>query len=132
MARFVGIVATIGALALAGVATHASAQAKIKAPATTSTALDFTDQNAWGPAAGDKSLQWNGKGRWGLKLDFDQPTQRDVQWKDVDAGVAFKINRSLQVSAAVNVGGATSTPPTRLSPDEKPQPKVRLQTTFRF
>lgn len=122
------MIATIGALALAGVASDAYAQTRVKpAPVPAFT----IDQNAWASPAGDKTLQWNGKGRWGLKLDYDQPTQRDAQPKDFDAGVAFKVTRRLQVSGSVNLD--TGSPvPSHVSPDEKPQPRVRLETTFRF
>ena len=121
MSRFLGMIAVIGALAVAGVATDASAQSKLKKPDTSTYSFD---QNAWGSAAGDKALQWNGKGRWGLKLDYDQPTQRDVQWKDVDAGLAFRINRHLQIAGTLNLD-TSQTLPTRASPDEKPQPRVQ-------
>ena len=129
MSRVFGMIAAVGVLALAGAATDALAQTKIKPAPAASTAFS-NDQNAWGPSAGDKALQWNGKGRWGLKLDYDQPTQRSVQWKDVDAGVAFKATKHFQLSATVNFNDGSF--PHTVSPDEKPQPRVRLESTFRF
>lgn len=129
MRRVLGILAAAGTLALAGVATGAHAQsAQSKAQGQT---YSLQQQDVWSNGAASRSLQWNGKGRWGLKLDYQQPTNRDLQWNDVDAGVNFKLNSRLRLGAAVNVGQGGDQP-RMVTPDEKPQPRVRLETLFRF
>jgi hypothetical protein len=129
MRRFFGMVATMGALALAGAATGAYAQTVQTKAAATSQGYDLN--GAWTPAAKAHSLQWNGKGRWGLKLDYQQPTSRDVQWHDVDLGIAFKPSSRVRFGAAINVGPSADQP-RMVTPDEKPQPRVRLETLFRY
>jgi hypothetical protein len=125
MVRTSGVIAGLVAIALGGVSTAAYAQTKNQpAPAAAS------DQGAWSLNAGRKSLQWQDNGRWGLKLDFQTPSTRQTEWKDVNAGVNYKFSPRLDVGASVNLGAQT--PPTRFAPDEKPQPRVRLETTFRF
>jgi hypothetical protein len=128
MGRGFGIVATVIALASAGVAGTAYAQSTGRqAPQTQA----FTvDPNVWQPANQTKSLQWNGNGRWGLKLDYQQPSNRDLQGRDVDVGASYRVNRRLRVVGSVNVGDDTA--PRFAGPDERPQPRVRLETLFRF
>jgi hypothetical protein len=75
-------------------------------------------------------MQWNGKGRWGLNLNFDEPTTREMQGKDVAVGPTYKLTRRLQIRSQVNLGDESST--RILSPNDKPQPRVRLETLFRF
>lgn len=129
MGRMARMAAVVAALATASVAAQAHAQAaKPKARADNAAAF-ASDQNAWAPKA--KSLQWNGAGRWALKLDVDQPATRDVEWKDVEAGAYFRLTPSLRVGGSVGLDGSKGEP-RRVTPDEKPQPRVRLETTFRF
>lgn len=138
MGKVLGMVVAAATLALAGVATDAHAQSKPKpAPAqakrlkpdTTFQAPAFVGDQS-GPAGQRKSLSWNADGRWGLKLDYEQPQQRDVQWKDVETGAYFKLTPSVRLGASVGLGQQGE--PRRVSPDDKPQPRVRLETTFRF
>jgi hypothetical protein len=131
MGRGFGIVAVVSTLALAGVASHAYAQSTVKQAPQTSQAFTV-DPSIWqsGPAAGGRSLQWNGNGRWGLKLDYSQPTTRDMQAKDVDVGTFYRVNKRLRIAGSVNVGDGSA--PRMVTPDEKPQPRVRLETLFRF
>jgi hypothetical protein len=126
MLRTSGITAGLVAIALGGVATAAHAQTKTQqAPAAAA------DQAGWNLNSGRKSLQWHDDGRWGLKLDVvQQPSTRELQWKDVEAGVNYKLTSRLGFGAAVNLGDQH--PPSRFMPDEKPQPRVRLETTFKF
>jgi hypothetical protein len=135
MKRFTGIAATVVALAFAGVAVDAQAQTRPAAKARPSLPAaqpaPAPASNDWGPAARRRSLELNGQGRWGLKLDYEQPTTRDTQWRDVEAGAYFRLSPSLRVGGSVGLGNG-QTPPRRVTEDEKPQPRVRLETTFRF
>ena len=134
MARIRVLVATVVALAFAGVAVDAHAQtrpAKPRARLEAVTPAPAPSANDWGPAARRRSLELNTDGRWGLKLDYEQPATRDLQWRDVEAGAYFRLNRSLRVGGAVGLGSQPATP-NRVTGDEHPQPRVRLETTFRF
>lgn len=129
MNKVSGIAAALVALALAGVSVDAHAQtrsakpkAQVNAPAAA--------PNDWGPNSRRKSLEFNTDGRWGLKLDYEQPNSREMQWQDVEAGAYFRLSPSLRVGGSVGLGDQN--PPRRLTDDEKPQPRVRLETTFRF
>lgn len=134
MKRFSGIVAAVAALAIAGVATQAHAQTrapakpKPRAEITASNPIDTS--NDWGPAARRRSLELSTEGRWGLKLDYDQPTTRDTEWRDVEAGAYFRLTPSVRIGGSVGLGDQS--PPRRVTDDERPQPRVRLETTFRF
>ncbi|NEX91541.1 NtrZ family periplasmic regulatory protein [Caulobacter sp. 17J65-9] len=132
MGRMARMAAVVAALAMASVAAQAHAQTakpkpRAEAPAATAFA---SDQNSWAPKP-RKSLQWAGGGRWALNLDVDQPSTRDVEWKDVEAGASIRITPSLRLGGSVGLG-ASNEDPRRVTPDEKPQPRVRLETTFRF
>ena len=86
------------------------------------------DKNLWGGQTKHRSLQWNDKARWGLKLDLNQPTGRDLQLKDIQAGAFYRLTPSLQVGGAVALGGST-----RLTPATAPEntaPRARPQTAF--
>jgi hypothetical protein len=121
MGRKTGVIAGLIAGALVSVATGAHAQSKPQqAPAAERANL----------TGGRKAMQWQDNGRWGLKLDFQQPTTRPTELKDVNAGLSYKLSPRFEVGGTVNLGAQT--PPTKFTPDEKPQPRVRLETTFRF
>jgi hypothetical protein len=134
MKRLKVIAATVVALAFAGVAVDAQAQtrpAKPRARLEIATASPAASANDWGPQTRRRSLELNSDGRWALKLDYEQPTTRDMQWRDVEAGAYYRINPSLRVGGAVGLGSTNQTP-NRINEDERPAPRVRLETTFRF
>lgn len=88
------------------------------------------DKNLWGGQTTRRSLQWNDKARWGLKLDLNQPARRDLQLKDIQAGAFYRLTPSLQVGGAVSLGDSA-----RLTRDTAPEdqaPRVRLETAFKF
>lgn len=88
------------------------------------------DKNLWGGQTKRRSLQWNDKARWGLKLDLNQPSGRDLQLKDIQAGAFYRLTPSLQVGGAVSLGDSA-----RLTRDTAPEdqaPRVRLETAFKF
>lgn len=125
MAKIHGIVAAVGALALASVAASAHAEGK-----TQSAPQAFTvDPSVWQPNS-SRTMQWNGKGRWGLNLDVQQPMTREMNGGDVNVGPTYKLTRRLQIRSQVNLGDGSA--PRVITPDAKPQPRVRLETLFRF
>ena len=106
-------------------------------PLKADAAVTLTDRNQWGPQSVHKSFQWDaGKGRWGVKLDFDQPSSGSVAWQDVKAGAYFNVTPSISVGGAVQMRD-----PSTLSNQANPQgpvnvppsaPRVRLETQFKF
>lgn len=77
-----------------------------------------------------RSLQWDAKGRWGFRLDMNEPVNRERAWKDVQAGAYFKITPSLRVGGTLGLG-ARDAPREPVTPPDA-QPRVRLETSFKF
>ncbi|HEY3812132.1 MAG TPA: hypothetical protein VGL66_02820 [Caulobacteraceae bacterium] len=131
MGRGFGIAATVFALAFASVAVSAHAQSAGKQGQQTQA---FTvDPSVWQPAGAagaTRSLQWNGNGRWGLNLDYQNPTTRGLTGSDVYVGPSYRVTRRLHIVGSVNVGDDAA--PRFATPDQRPQPRVRLESIFRF
>ena len=84
-------------------------------------------------APGAKSLKWDArKGRWGLTFNLEQPDTRDVKWNDVEAGAYYRITPSLRVGGAVALGEKDVAPEYKRTRPEAGQPRVRLETAFKF
>jgi hypothetical protein len=113
---------------------HAAPAAKAPpAPAATFTARDAfaPDLNQWGPQQSHRALQWdNRKGKWGLKLDYDQSTIRDMGWNDMQAGAYYKVTPSLRVGGAVSMTSPQQNISPKLAQDKAPG--VKLETAFKF
>jgi hypothetical protein len=89
------------------------------------------DQNHWTPQPTQKSLFWDQKGHWGLKLDLSQPVGRDMQLGDVQAGAYFHITPSIRVGGAVALGDNSALDRTTVLPQNQ-TPRVKLETNFKF
>ena len=85
----------------------------------------------WGLQTPRKSLQWDDKGRWGVNLNVDQPVDREVKAKDIEAGAFFRIAPSLRVGGSVRLGDKMAKPE-KITPEDREAPRVRLETKFRF
>lgn len=126
MVKRVHLAATAAALLMGAAATGAHA-ADLTRPRT-----DFAGDGGApliAPAP-HKSVQWDNKGRWGLRLDMNQPANRDPNWQDVQAGAFFRITPSMQVGGTVSVGNRFAQQQ-QLTPQDA-SPKVHLETAFRF
>lgn len=124
------IATILGAAALFGAAAGAAHAAD--APAKP---MDFTvrpDASAADPA-GTKTLRFDARhGRWGVTLNMQQPDTRESTWNDVQAGAYFHITPSLRVGGAVALGDQQpQTGANKMNPDQG-QPRVRLETQFKF
>ena len=134
VSRGVTLKAVATAAILVGSASTAHAQSisqSASRPSTTdfSVRSDFAKQSPLGPG---QTLQFDAeKGRWGLKLDLDQPAYREMQLKDVQAGAYFKLTPNVRVGASAGVAGQSDLAPERRSP-VGPTPRVRLETAFKF
>jgi hypothetical protein len=126
MGRAGPLAASMTALLLAGMAS--AAQAETPRPGLN---LNNTSDSPWDLNAPHKTLQLDTKGRWGLRLDVDRPTNRDMNFGDVSAGAFFKITPSLRIGGTVGVGNnyVPQNQP-KLAPD--PGARVRVETKFQF
>ena len=128
--------AALGALALMSVssAVYASTTSQSTVPPKMS---DFSqpDPNA-NPSAPNivptphKTYQLDVKGRWGVKLDLEEPTNRATDWKDVQAGAYFNLSKSIRVGGSVGLGDKFAQPQ-HLTPEDT-APRVHLETAFKF
>ncbi|MDB5492683.1 MAG: hypothetical protein JWP86_20 [Phenylobacterium sp.] len=127
-ARHIAVV--LGAAALLGGAAGAAQAAD--APAK---GMDFTVRPdlVSSPVAGPKAVNLDARrGRWGVTLNLQQPDTRESTWNDVQAGAYYRITPSLRVGGAVALGDQQLQPgPKKLTPDGG-QPRVRLETQFKF
>ena len=89
------------------------------------------DEGRWGLQTPKKTLQWNDKGRWGVNLEVDQPVDRDVKPKDIEAGAFFRIAPSVRVGGAVRLGDKMAYPE-KITPQDREASRVRIETKFRF
>jgi hypothetical protein len=80
-------------------------------------------------------FQFDLKGKWGLKFDVNQAESRPSGFNDVDAGAFYKLTPSLRVGGTVGFGEKTEAfkpETTGRNQNAKTQPRVRLETTFKF
>jgi hypothetical protein len=115
----------VAALLLLGVATVARAEG----PPT-------QNPNAILPAgtgaAPHKSLQLDASGRWSLRLDMDPPVgEQTGGLKDMQAGAFFHITPSVRIGGSVGLGDRQADAQ-RLLPQDANEPRVHLETKFKF
>ncbi len=78
-----------------------------------------------------RTLQLDSKGRWGVRLDVEQPPGRPSDWQDVQAGAYVSLGSRVRVGGTVGFGDKFSNPQ-RITPQDAAQPRVRLETQFKF
>ena len=122
------IAAALGAAGLLGLAGAAHAADAPKS-------VDFTvhAEPAAMPISGARNVAFDARrGRWGVTLNMQQPDSRASTANDIQAGAYYRITPSLRVGGAVAFGDQQVVPgPKKLTPDEG-QPRVRLETKFKF
>jgi hypothetical protein len=120
--------------AMIAVAALASAAASSAWAADKGKAVDFTVRSEPASAAPEsgRTLKWDAsKGRWGVTVNLQQPSERPSTMNDVQAGAYFRITPSLRVGGSVALGDQELTP--RANPARPADaPKVRLETNFKF
>ncbi len=123
------IMSLIGAALIVGAA--ASAHAETGKAAVTTDFTVRTDTSAIAP--GSKTLKWDArKGRWGVTLNVQEPTERDAQWNNVQAGAYFRVTPSLRIGGAVALGEQEVLPAYKKTVPQDAAPRVRLETAFKF
>ncbi|MCR5878136.1 NtrZ family periplasmic regulatory protein [Phenylobacterium sp. J367] len=84
------------------------------------------------PNAG-QTMKWDvQKRRWGLTFNLEQPTARPSTLNDVEAGAYYRITPSIRVGGAVALGEEQFAPGPKKPDAAKGQPRVRLETNFKF
>ena len=115
----------LGALVLTSVSAQAHAQAR-QTPRAQRPAISLDDA----ALAQRRGLSLHQNGRWGLNLNTQQPVGREANLGDVDAGAYYRLTPRMRIGGSV--GLAERRPdPARPEP-QRSQPRVRLETIFRF
>lgn len=85
------------------------------------------------PSTGMRSLKWDArKGRWGVTLNMDQSDVRPSSANDIQAGAYYHITPSLRVGGAVALSDEKVNPGPKKIGSEESQPRVRLESSFKF
>ncbi len=126
--RFALLAATT---ALIGAAASAAQGADAK---IATKALDFTVQAETSPIApGTQTLKWDAaKGRWGVTFNLQQPDTRQTTLNDIQAGAYYKITPSLRIGGALSFGDQQLAPGPKPNAPDTSQPRVQLETKFKF
>ena len=137
-------------LAIAGTMSHAYAMTPQKTasvadvlalqPLSPTTVDTFSNDAA--PNLADKSQSkvyaFSLKGKWGVKFDVNQPANTPSGPNDIDAGAFYKLSPSVRVAGTLGFGEKTNdafrADPVATAQEQatKNQPRVRLETTFKF
>lgn len=136
-----GVAASLSlSLAAAGLALtlapeSAQAQARTtpraQAPSAQTPSVSLSDADRAARTGQRRGLRLNESGRWGLDFNLSQPVGREAEWGDVEAGAYYRVNPSLRVGASAGLAVADPDP-ARVESDTRAQPRVRLESIFRF
>lgn len=126
--RLYGAMFAIGAalaVSTAASASHAQSRSAPRASDTPTVSLSQTQTPQ------RRGLQWSDD-RWGLNLNLQQPVGREAEWSDVEAGAFYRLTPRLRVGGAVGLGEPVQDPARAAETDRRAQPRVRLETIFKF
>jgi long-subunit fatty acid transport protein len=79
-----------------------------------------------------RGLRFNRNGRWGLDFNLNQPVGRETEWGDVEAGAYYSLSPRLRVGAAAGLATPEADPARAPETDRRTQPRVRLESIFKF
>ena len=134
MAGFEGFGMRFGGFLTVMMATTAMAASTSALAQSTSTVslseAQAAQRNA--PAPQRRGLRLNDRGRWGLDFNLNQPVGRETDWGDVEAGAYYRLNDRLRVGAAAAVSTPEADPARAPETNGRAQPRVRLETIFKF
>lgn len=134
MARSKLSIVVLSALALSGSAGAAHAQqAKGRVTLQESVAARETltpDQSQYTGQTTRKTLEWD-EGNWGVRLDLDQPVNRQMRPGDVQAGAYYRITPALRVGGAVSLGDKADTG-RKVTPAERVAPQATAGIALKF
>lgn len=132
MSRSGQFLAAVGAVVLLGTATavHAENNTQATVPPKASEFGSDSSQGPWTIPYPHKTYSLDAKGKWGVKLDLEEPTNRDPTWKDANVGAYFKITPKFKLSGNVGLGDKFAQPQ-HLTPEDT-APRVHLEGAFQF
>lgn len=112
----------------------ASTSAGAALAADRSKPIDFTVRaEAASPVSGGQVLKWDARrGRWGVTFNLERSDARPSSLNDMQAGAYYRITPSLRVGGSVALGDQQLTSAPRKIGSEESQPRVRLETAFKF
>jgi len=125
--RFGGFLAVMMATTAMAASTSALAQST---SAVSLSEAQAAQRNA--PAPQRRGLRLNDRGRWGLDFNLNQPVGRETDWGDVETGAYYRLNDRLRVGAAAAVSTPEADPARAPETNGRAQPRVRLETIFKF
>lgn len=127
---FRGLILAGGCAAvLFGTASLAHAQ-QAAGPARTNDLVSTGDPGPLTPPTPHKTYAFDNKGRWGVKLDLAQPTNREPDWKDAQVGAYLRITPRFRVGGSVGLGDKFAQPQHLTAEDTAP--RVHLEGAFKF
>ncbi|MGZ5956533.1 MAG: NtrZ family periplasmic regulatory protein [Caulobacteraceae bacterium] len=96
--------------------------------------LDFTvHMDTVGASTQAPSVKWDAeRKKWGFTLNLQQPDTRASTWNDIQAGAYYRITPSLRVGGAFAFGDQQPLPGPKPGVPEAGQPRVQLETKFKF
>lgn len=131
--RVFGIIAALVSLmALTTVAGEAAAQSRTHTPTVSLSDAAASQRSGATNTTPRRGLRWNQNGRWGLDFNMNQPVGREAQWGDVEAGAYYRLNPRLSVGAAAGLGSPEADPARAPETDRRAQPRIRLESIFKF
>ena len=125
--RFGGFLAVMMATTAMAASTSALAQST---SAVSLSEAQAAQRNA--PAPQRRGLRLNDRGRWGLDFNLNQPVGREQDWSDVEAGAYYRLNDRLRVGAAAGLAAPETDPARAPETANRTQPRVRLESIFKF
>lgn len=129
--RLLGVMAGLASATMVAAAVLCAAPAQAQSAPRSQALTNAEGQRA--PAAQTRpGLQLDRNGRWGLNLDVQQPVGRETEWSDVEARAYYRINPRVSVGASAGLSTPRSDPARPAESDRRSQPRVRLETIFRF
>ena len=126
--RGLGLVGVCSAV-LFGTASLAHAE-QVSPGKTTDFASSGQVTGPWTAPTQHKTYAFDNKGRWGVKLDLAQPTNREPDWKDAQVGAYLRITPKFRVGGSVGLGDKFAQPQ-HLTPEDT-APRVHLEGAFKF
>lgn len=123
----------LSALALAGSAGAAHAQqakGRITLQESVNREALTPDQSQYTGQTTRNTLELEG-GNWGVRLDLDQPANRQMRPGDVQAGAYYRITPALRVGGAVSLGDKTDTS-RKVTPAERVAPQATAGIALKF
>lgn len=127
----------LSSLALVAFADSAAAQSqnsgRSRAPVVSLSEANAARAAAVPPQQGQRrGLRLSENGRWGLDLNVTEPTGREANLGDVEAGAYYRVNPNLRLGASAGLDTPEPSPSSAPQTDRRTASRFRLESIFRF